>query len=732
MIDVLILIVCGVGIALLGLVVYTRNHQSNINRYFGLLSLAVLSWTTMNYLSDNVSTHVLLFTRLAFLAGVLVISATLAFMSRFPVESIFKWSTGTIVQVVLATLVSIIIFTPWFIRSIGLADNHIHLGNLYWLYLLFVVYSLVLFVIAIYRQNKAVRSSVEKQQFRIVAGGLITYAAIAVTLNVIVPTFYGDWSISRFGPAFTLLLIGTVAYSIIRYKLFDIRLVVARSLAYIGSLGALVLIYGVITLVVLSSIFKLHLPVSAQIFIALTIGVAAITFGNIKKRFDKLSNKLFYRDAYDPRDFFDELNQLFISTLNLEKLLHGLTGILKKYIRTEICAVELNDEKGKPLRIIGLPQSTEVIDEIAEINQLAKRHRENVIVADVLDDDFALLKQQMIHNDIAILVRLKIAANKNTEGIGYILLGRKNSGNIYNTQDIRSLETMANELVLVVQNTSRFNEIQQFNETLQVKVEDATRKLKSTNEKLKKMDETKDEFISMASHQLRTPLTSVKGYVSMVLDGDVGPINHQQRELLNQSFQSSQRMANLISDLLNLSRINTGKFVIEESPVYLPAIIETELQQLREMAQAKKIELKLTMPPTFPTLMLDDGKMHQAIMNLIDNALYYTPEGGKVDVQLVDTPGTIEFRVVDNGIGVPREAQKHLFGKMFRAENARRARPDGTGLGLFMVKKVVAEQQGAIIFETEENKGSTFGFRFNKKDHLVPDATTPVPAQLPA
>jgi len=183
---------------------------------------------------------------------------------------------------------------------------------------------------------------------------------------------------------------------------------------------------------------------------------------------------------------------------------------------------------------------------------------------------------------------------------------------------------------------------------------------------------------------------------------------------------------------LNLSRINTGKFVIEESPVYLPAIIETELQQLREMAQAKKIELKLTMPPTFPTLMLDDGKMHQAIMNLIDNALYYTPEGGKVDVQLVDTPGTIEFRVVDNGIGVPREAQKHLFGKMFRAENARRARPDGTGLGLFMVKKVVAEQQGAIIFETEENKGSTFGFRFNKKDHLVPDATTPVPAQLPA
>jgi len=333
---------------------------------------------------------------------------------------------------------------------------------------------------------------------------------------------------------------------------------------------------------------------------------------------------------------------------------------------------------------------------------------------------------------VSIIINLWQKSHSQSESIGYIVLGAKKSGNAYNKQDIDVLITIKNELIIAVQNILHFEEIQQFNTTLQGRVEDATRKLKMTNDKLKRMDETKDEFISMASHQLRTPLTSVKGYISMVLDGDVGPINHQQRELLGQSFQSSQRMANLISDLLNLSRINTGKFVIEESPVYLPAIIETELQQLREMAQGKQIDLKLTVPPAFPTLMLDDGKMHQAVMNLIDNALYYTPAGGKVEVQLIDTPSTVEFRVVDNGIGVPREAQRHLFGKMFRAENARRARPDGTGLGLFMVKKVVVEQQGAIIFETEENKGSTFGFRFNKKDHLVPDADTPVPPQLPA
>ncbi len=725
MIDILILVVCGLGIASLGLVVYTRNHQSVTNRYFGLLTLAVLSWSIMNYLSDTVDSYSLLFTRLVFLAGVLAISSVLAFVSRFPVESVFRLSLADVFQIVFAAIVGVTTFTPWLIQSVGIDDHQIHTGNLYWLYLLFVGYSLILFMIAIYRQNKAVRSHLEKQQFQIVAMGLIAYATIAITLNIIVPTFRGDWSVSRYGPAFTFLLIGSVAYSIIRYKLFDIRLVVARTIAYIGALSAIVLIYGIVVVSVLSSIFNLQLSLPAQAFISLTTGFAAFAFGGLKKWFDNLSNRFFYRDAYDSQDLYNELNQMFISTLNLEKLLHGLSTILKNYIKTDLCAVELYENNDRLLRIIGIPQSKETLGKITEINKLANKHRDDVIVADILDDNYVELKQQMHQNDLAIMVRLKIAATKNTEGIGYILLGRKKSGNIYNAQDIKMLETIANELVLVVQNISRFDEIRLFSEKLEEKIDDATKKLRITNEKLKKMDENKDEFISMASHQLRTPLTSVKGYVSMVLEGDVGPINDQQRQLLDQSFQSSQRMANLISDLLNLSRINTGKFVIDASPVDLSSVIEAELNQLHEMAEGRGVKLEYSAPEKFPTLMLDDGKMHQVIMNLIDNALYYTPSGGRVVAQLIETPSTVEFTVVDNGIGVPREAQKYLFSKMYRADNARRARPDGTGLGLFLVKKVIVEQKGAIIFETEEGKGSTFGFRFNKNDHLVPAGEVP-------
>jgi signal transduction histidine kinase len=107
-------------------------------------------------------------------------------------------------------------------------------------------------------------------------------------------------------------------------------------------------------------------------------------------------------------------------------------------------------------------------------------------------------------------------------------------------------------------------------------------------------------------------------------------------------------------------------------------------------------------------------------MNFMDNAIYYTQAGGEVRVQLIDKPETIELRIVDNGIGVPRSEQHHLFNKFYRAGNARKVRPDGTGLGLFMAKKVIIAQGGAVIFDSQEGKGSTFGFVFSKAKLAVP------------
>ena len=248
------------------------------------------------------------------------------------------------------------------------------------------------------------------------------------------------------------------------------------------------------------------------------------------------------------------------------------------------------------------------------------------------------------------------------------------------------------------------------------------RQLKESNNKLRALDEAKDDFISMASHQLRTPLTSVKGYLSMVIDGDSGEINPQQKQMLKQAFFSSQRMVYLIADLLNVSRLRTGKFLIDAVPVNLAQVVAEEVEQLQETAQSRELKLSYEAPNDFPSLMLDETKTRQVIMNFIDNAIYYTPAGGHIQVQLAEKDQTVELKVKDNGIGVPKQEQQHLFTKFYRAGNARQARPDGTGLGLFMAKKVVVAQGGTLIFDSQEGKGSTFGFAFNKHKLAPPTA----------
>jgi signal transduction histidine kinase len=207
----------------------------------------------------------------------------------------------------------------------------------------------------------------------------------------------------------------------------------------------------------------------------------------------------------------------------------------------------------------------------------------------------------------------------------------------------------------------------------------------------------------------------------MIIDGDAGKVTPTQDKMLHQAFISAQRMVFLITDLLNVSRLKTGKFIIDAQPTNLKQLIHEEVEQLTETAAAKRIKLSFKVPAKFPELMLDEVKIRQVVMNFIDNAIYYTPEGGHIDVELVERPRLVELCVTDDGIGVPRAEQHHLFTKFYRAANARKARPDGTGLGLFMAQKVILAQGGSVIFHSRENEGSTFGFSFPKDKLRVPD-----------
>jgi signal transduction histidine kinase len=174
---------------------------------------------------------------------------------------------------------------------------------------------------------------------------------------------------------------------------------------------------------------------------------------------------------------------------------------------------------------------------------------------------------------------------------------------------------------------------------------------------------------------------------------------------------SSENMVHLINDFLNVSRIQSGKFVIDKTPVDLSVLVDEEMNGLRPNATARGMKLVYKKPSKFPLVEIDEGKFRQVVMNFADNAIYYSHENSSIIVNLGVESNAIVFTVKDTGIGVPKAEQDKLFAKFYRAANAKIQRPDGTGVGIYLAKKVIDAHGGTIIFNSVEDKGSTFGFR---------------------
>jgi len=234
-----------------------------------------------------------------------------------------------------------------------------------------------------------------------------------------------------------------------------------------------------------------------------------------------------------------------------------------------------------------------------------------------------------------------------------------------------------------------------------------------TREKL--IERMKTEFVSLSAHQLRTPLSAIKWTLRMLLDGDLGLISEEQRDILEKSYQSNERMINLINDLLNVTRIEEGRYLYKSIAVSPEEIVQTRINSYKERAERKKILLEFKKPEKkLSKVMLDVEKMGLAIDNLLDNAIIYGPQGGVVVISLKETEKNLEFSIKDTGIGIPAVQQKRLFTKFFRGTNAVKIDTEGTGLGLFITKNIIEAHGGKIWFESEEGKGTTFYFTLPK------------------
>jgi PAS domain S-box-containing protein len=226
----------------------------------------------------------------------------------------------------------------------------------------------------------------------------------------------------------------------------------------------------------------------------------------------------------------------------------------------------------------------------------------------------------------------------------------------------------------------------------------------------KALDQAKSEFISIAAHQLRTPLSAIKWCLKLLIDGDEGKMNDGQKELLTKGYISNERIINLVNDLLNVSRIEAGSSNYTFSPESFTEALTIVSENLEGMIKENKINLIVQVDKNLPEVLLDKQKIILVLQNLLENAVKYTPRNGKIEIIIKVKNKNLEVKIKDNGVGIPAEDQKMIFSKFFRARNAVKLQTEGSGLGLFICKSVIEAHQGQLSYSSREGEGTEFIF----------------------
>ncbi|GEM_PF-1293000 len=225
----------------------------------------------------------------------------------------------------------------------------------------------------------------------------------------------------------------------------------------------------------------------------------------------------------------------------------------------------------------------------------------------------------------------------------------------------------------------------------------------------KNLSKAKTEFVSLASHQLRSPLATLKWYTDMLLSNGIGELNAKQKEYTGRIFQVNEEMIGLVDTLLNVSRMEIGSFVVDKKATNVPELCESILVELSSQIATKKINVEKKYGDALKDVSTDPKLLRIVIQNLVSNAIKYTPDGGTVTIALEESRASKQITISDTGVGIPRAQQERVFSKLFRASNvASMGANRSTGLGLYLTKSIVEALGGHISFTSEENKGSAF------------------------
>jgi signal transduction histidine kinase len=714
--DIVLFAVGGLNIVL-GILVLVRTIKNRINVMYALLALGIFVWSIGLVFFDNAEdfTSALLWAQVYYIAAGFIAYVFLNFCLAFPYSKIKYTRVKHIIFVLPFLATSVIVFTPYHVETIFIQPwgKDVILG---WGYALYTVYFILYMGAGFLWLWKKGRESVgiRKLQIRYVLLGTLIATIGAATTNLIYPLL-GNYQHIWLGPIFTLFLVVFIAYAIVQYKLMNIRLVLSRVVQYAFSFSALLVIIQ--TTLYAFGAFGRDLLNRRSLLVGSGLSLLVMILHDPFKRFfTKITDNVFFRDQPDYQKLLRDLGLILAEQVSQDGLVHEFSKILYERLKVRHARIYILEEGKEHYNVLNSDSGG--IASGSPLIELLKNTRE-VLVTEELEIaqneapnkeayvEMGRLVEELHRFDIALTRRVMLEGKLT----GVIALGPQRSKDAFDRELIDLFGVIAPQMATALSKTKLYDEAQQFAVKLKKEVEKATEDLKVANIHLKQLDQSKSEFLSIAAHQLRTPLTGIKGYISMILEGDFGEVAADQREQLQRVFRSSDRLTRLVDVFLNVSRIETGRLDISKEEVHLEKVLDEVVSDLQVAAERKNIEITVQKPDeALPVIQLDRDKIHDVMMNLVDNAVKYTSKGW-VNIRLARSKSLITLEVRDSGMGIDPNEIDNLFQKFSRAQAVTRIHTGGSGLGLFIARKIVEAHGGRIWAESDgEGKGSRFTF----------------------
>lgn len=716
--DLIILVFSAIGNIVLGLLVYFKNPHNIINRLFSAVTVSITLMLISNHFSITSSqgNSVLFWIRLAMFFAVPFAVFFLLFVFTFPKGKI-PLSRSKIIAILSIGLITMIVaLTPFLFSGITKSNGSFQPTPApgIALFMITVIGSNILDSILLFRKYLKSLGFQREQLKYILFGSLLMKGLLIFTIFIPV-VFFSFTNFVPFSPIYALMFIAASTYAIVRHRLLDIRLVVARAIAY-ASLVLLIGAFFVGSTVAITSLFLDTTTSFQQIILYATLTlIIAFVFQRLRRLLEVATDKIFFKADYDSNALLSGLTKIMAETILIDDIAHKLLNKIIFEMRITRGVFVLTDA-GKIF--VTEAQGYKEQPHFSEKDIFSLQALDKTLVFEDLEEGPA--KELMRKLNITIVIPLKTQVDH----VGLLLLGEKASGEIYSDKDLKVLNIFTPEAAISFENAKSVEKIRRFNITLKEQVDRATRQLKDANEQLKELDRLKDEFLSIASHDLRTPMTAIKGYLWMAINGRAGKIeNPDLKRYLDISYGSSERMIQLINDLLNVSRIKAGRVQMLFEEIDLKTIIDQVFSEIMSKASEKKILLKYEQEAKFPKVILDKQRFPEVLQNLIGNAIKFTPEKGKITVTAKKSTekGMVEIAVTDTGVGLSKEDAGKLFEKYGRIEHsyAKAKESGGTGLGLYITKNYVELHGGKIRVESEEGKGTSFIMTLHEADSEI-------------